>query len=133
MRTVSEEDIAGIVSESVHTEPEALTGIEGGVNQRLVNTYERDPGLRAQAIHIHGVTCTVCQFNFESFYGERGRDYIEVHHLKQVSALAGPTEVDPSTDLTVVCSNCHRMIHRRRDSVLTPDELRALLRQHEQV
>ena len=66
----------------------------------------------------------ICGFNFEEVYGERGKDYIEVHHLRPVSTLGKETKIDPKTDMTVLCSNCHRMIHRRKDNVLTPEELR---------
>ena len=30
-------------------------------------------------------------------------------------------------DMIVVCSNCHRMIHRRRNAVLTLDELKSMI------
>ena len=40
-------------------------------------------------------------------------------HLHPVSTLGQKTKVDPRTDMTVVCSNSHRMIHRRRDEVLS--------------
>ena len=101
---------------------------EGTRKQRFVNYYERDKNLRAAAVEHHGVTCKVCSFNFEQEYGERGKDYIEVHHLRPVSTLGKQTKVDPKTDMTVLCSNCHRMIHRRKDHVLTPEELKSLLR-----
>ncbi len=31
-------------------------------------------------------------------------------HLCPVSSLANDTKVNPQTDMTVVCSNCHRML-----------------------
>ncbi|GFN21937.1 HNH endonuclease [Thermanaeromonas sp. C210] len=90
--------------------------------------YERDPELRRAAIRLHGTRCLACGFDFEEAYGERGRGYIEVHHLKPVSALGGPAAVDPRADLTVLCANCHRMVHRRRDRVLGLEELREIVR-----
>jgi ribosomal protein L44E len=62
---------------------------------------------------IHGrLFCEACGFEFVPRYGERGRDFIEAHHSKAISTLIGPI---PSTisDLEMVCSNCHRMLHRR--------------------
>ncbi len=100
---------------------------EGKKKRRFTNYYERNPRLRTAAIEYHGVSCTVCGFNFEEVYGERGKDYIEVHHLRPVSTLGKVTKIDPKTDMTVLCSNCHRMIHRRKDDVLTPEELRSFL------
>jgi hypothetical protein len=101
---------------------------EGHRKHRFTKYYERNKKLRAAAIEHHGVTCEVCGFNFEEVYGERGKDYIEVHHLVPVSTLGEETKVDPESDMTVLCSNCHRMIHRRKDQILTPEELKRLVR-----
>ena len=35
--------------------------------------------------------------------------------------------VDPATDLAVVCSNCHRIIHRRAKRPLTVTDLRRMI------
>jgi 5-methylcytosine-specific restriction protein A len=111
-------------------QPEELTGgdtYNEGANQRVtVNRYERNPQARARAIEIHGTDCIVCGFNFESTYGERGRDYIHVHHLLEVSNLPEDYSVDPAKDLVPVCANCHSMIHRNKPA-LTPEEVRGLL------
>ena len=50
-------------------------------------------------------------------YGELGRDFIEAHHLRPISLLEEGTAVsyDIATDFAVLCSNCHRMIHRTTD------------------
>jgi 5-methylcytosine-specific restriction enzyme A len=74
---------------------------------------ERNAKLARDAKRFHGHTCTVCGFNFANRYGEVGQGYIEAHHLTPLASLGGrPTELDPKTDFTVVCSNCHRMLHR---------------------
>jgi hypothetical protein len=101
---------------------------EGTKTKRFVNHYERDDKLRAAAVEHHGVKCKVCGFDFEEVYGERGRDFIEAHHLIPVSSLGKETKVDPKRDMTVLCSNCHRMIHLRKDRILTPEELKNALR-----
>lgn len=89
--------------------------------------YERNASNRRKAIEFHGVDCSVCGFSFESVYGERGKDFIEVHHLNPLSTLDEPVIVNPETDLIPVCSNCHRMIHRRAEEVLSPEQLRQLI------
>jgi predicted restriction endonuclease len=94
-------------------------------------TYERNPKLRSKAILLHGYECKVCGFDFQEKYGERGSEFIEVHHLNPVSSHEKDTSVDPKTEMTVVCSNCHRMIHRKKDQILSPDELRELIRQNQ--
>jgi hypothetical protein len=101
--------------------------LEGKPIGRHINVYERRPELRLAAIRFHGTKCQVCEFDFGVIYGEHGDGYIEVHHLRPVSSLGDDTVVDPLTDMTVLCSNCHRMIHRKTSMILTPEELRAML------
>ncbi len=82
--------------------PDELPGGETypvGAAQRVeVNRYERDPRARAAALEAHGFDCIVCGFNFESAYGERGHEYVHVHHLVELSTLpegsqpGGPAE-----------------------------------------
>lgn len=100
--------------------------IEGG--RRLVRQAraERSRRLREAAIRIHGEKCTVCGFDFKERYGDHGAGYIEVHHLRPLSQ--GVREVDPAKDLTVVCANCHAMMHRRSKEPLPPTALRLLMR-----
>ncbi|MCK5250753.1 MAG: HNH endonuclease [Spirochaetaceae bacterium] len=47
------------------------------------------------------------------------------HHLKPVSE-SGIVDVDPKSDMAVLCANCHAMIHRRRDSLLSINELKKM-------
>jgi 5-methylcytosine-specific restriction protein A len=67
------------------------------------------------------VYCENCAFDFFQRYGERGRDFIEVHHKIPLAALL-PNVVTYLSDLLLLCSNCHRMVHRRRPN-LSPQEL----------
>lgn len=103
---------------------------EGNLVTYYGRRYERDPINRKRAIEFHGLSCKVCGFHFEEVYGERGKDFIEVHHVKPLSTLEKEAAIDPERDLVPVCANCHRMIHRRRNNILTVDELRALLTHH---
>lgn len=89
--------------------------------------YERKPELREEAIRIHGYDCAVCGFNFEEHYGIRGKEYIEVHHTKPLSSFDGEMEVHPDTDMVCLCSNCHSMIHRKRNAILTVEDLRKIM------
>lgn len=102
-------------------------GYEGRQEKRFTNHYERDPRLRAAAIRIHGTRCAVCSFSFGDTYGERGSGFIEVHHLRPVHSLQEEEAVDPRSDMVAVCSNCHRMIHRRTNDVLSPEALSQIL------
>lgn len=87
---------------------------DGAVRRVTVNAYERNPEARRHCINHYGAKCSVCGFNFLVVYGEIGKDYIHVHHLKQMSEIGEAYQVDPIQDLRPVCPNCHAMIHRRR-------------------
>lgn len=54
--------------------------------------------------------CDVCQFDFAKTYGELGAGYIEAHHTIPVHTMK-PGHKTKVTDLALVCSNCHRMLH----------------------
>ena len=100
--------------------------IEGGTKQVLVNAYERDPKARKACLVHYGYDCAVCQFNFEARYGDRGKEFIHVHHLKPLALADGQYELDPVADLRPVCPNCHAMLHRG-ENVLSIEELHAIL------
>ena len=85
--------------------------------------YERDPRNRKVAIKIHGTKCMACGFDFEKTYGERDEDYIEVHHMVHLASRDAEINIDPGKDFIVVCSNCHRMNHRKKNQVLSLEEL----------
>jgi 5-methylcytosine-specific restriction protein A len=81
-----------------------------------------------RAKQLLGYRCQVCGFDFEARYGELGQRYIEAHHLTPFADLGDrPTTLDPSRDFAVVCSNCHRMIHRQIPP-LNVEDLRGRLR-----
>jgi 5-methylcytosine-specific restriction protein A len=108
--------------------PEEVTPrTEGAQRQYYGTRYERDPVNRRRAIEHHGTNCSACGFDFARVYGSRGIGYIEVHHTRPLGDNAGPVSIDPRTDLVPVCANCHRMIHRRRDYVLSLADIRGLL------
>lgn len=102
--------------------------IEGAFKFRLSNYYERDPSIRAKAVKIHGLICKACNFDFEETYGELGKNFIEVHHLVPLSTYKEAKIVNPEKDMTVLCSNCHRMIHRKHNgNILSLEELKDLI------
>ena len=97
---------------------------EGGEKVFISIRRERDAKLRVDALSMHGFDCMACGFNFGKFYGEIGKGFIEVHHVVPLSE-AGRTETNPETDLIVLCSNCHRIIHRQNGICLSLKELKA--------
>ena len=104
--------------------------VEGKRKKIYTTKYERSYKNREKAIKIHGTRCMVCDFDFEEAYGELGKDFIEVHHTKPLYSLEEEIEINPEEDLVCLCSNCHRMIHRRRDKILTVEELKEIMEEH---
>ena len=99
---------------------------EGAVKQVFVNRYERNKTARDKCIDYYGCSCSVCKFNFEKVYGEIGRDFIHVHHIKPISEIGIEYELDPVKDLRPICPNCHSMIHRH-SLPISIQELKKLL------
>ena len=62
------------------------------------------------------LSCEVCKFDFVSLYGELGNGFCEVHHKNPLSKVAKETQTKLE-DLAIVCSNCHRMIHRSQPMI----------------
>lgn len=91
---------------------------------------ERTRSLAKAAKRIHGTKCQVeaCGKELAEIYGDIAGDYIEAHHLTLFAGLDGrPTELDPETDFAVVCPDCHRMLHRRRNEPYSLAELSAMI------
>lgn len=88
---------------------------EDGTRFRLHKRIERNAKLVNAVKKAKGHVCEVCRIDFEDRYGEIGRGYIEAHHLKPVASLTGSViPMDPVDDFAVLCSNCHRMVHRSK-------------------
>ena len=89
-------------------------------SHKLVKTKKE----RVLAEHS-ALACEACGFDFHAFYGELGAGFAECHHTVAVSKLKQGSRTK-LTDLALVCSNCHRMIHRRAPW-LTIQQLRVLV------
>jgi hypothetical protein len=55
--------------------------------------------------------CDACDFSFLDVFGNRGAGFIEAHHDRPLSVADGPVKTRLS-DFSLVCSNCHRMLHK---------------------
>jgi 5-methylcytosine-specific restriction endonuclease McrA len=96
--------------------------------KHLARERDADLALRAKRrrLKLTGkLACEVCEFNFAETYGQRGEGFIEAHHKIPVAKLDGKTKTKIS-DLAMVCSNCHRMLHRG-NILQTVERLRAEL------
>ena len=93
-----------------------LFGLEG--EQKFVTHLrrERDAKIvnakKQKVLRESGMLqCEVCGFNFKEKYGEIGADFCEAHHITPLSE-AGQVVETRLHDLVILCSNCHRMIHK---------------------
>ena len=117
-------------NDNIETEIEVIdykNAKEGKKKLYYSTRYERNSNNRRLAIKYHGCKCMACGFDFEEVYGEIGKNFIEVHHVKPLYSKDEEVEVDPKTDLICLCPNCHRMVHRYKDKVLSLSELKEIL------
>jgi predicted HNH restriction endonuclease len=89
-------------------------------NQKLIALKKQKAFLNNE-----NLPCEICGFSFKSKYGDIGENFIEAHHIIPISQLSeqGESTLD---DLILVCSNCHRMIHKKRPW-LNIDEIMELI------
>lgn len=98
---------------------------------RLHRFKERNPEIigraKEKAKNENRLFCEVCLFNFESQYPELGNGFIECHHKQHIS-IGGVRETKIA-DLAIVCSNCHRMLHKKdkKGNFLTIEDLKKLI------
>lgn len=108
---------------------------EGVLGTREQKFRSRSKGLIELAKRHYAVNdkipCETCHFDFLDFYGDRGRGYIEIHHTHPVHTYEIEGRREDITraleKLVPLCSNCHRMIHRKRGHLLSPKELKELI------
>ncbi|OOE13152.1 HNH endonuclease [Fictibacillus arsenicus] len=105
---------------------EVVENLEEGQRKTIkVNMYERNPIARKKCVEHYGIQCQVCETNFEKTYGDVGKDFIHVHHIKPLHEIQQEYIVDPVKDLIPVCPNCHAMLHRKEDGeYLTIEQLK---------
>lgn len=107
-------------------------GYEGELIYRLHKVRERDVKLvetkKKTVLRSTGkLACEVCDFDFHKSYGDLGKGFIECHHNKPLSSYTVKQKTS-IVDLALVCSNCHRMLHRNREN-MTIEGLRGVLNQ----
>ncbi|MDM1377656.1 MULTISPECIES: HNH endonuclease [Myroides] len=83
---------------------------------RLITHYARErnknivTAKKKQALQNGNLKCEICEFSFiEKF----GIEFIECHHKTPISQ-SGVTQTTLD-DLSLVCANCHRMLHKQFD------------------
>lgn len=97
---------------------ESMTVKEGSRQWIQHFSRERKPQIvaakKSQVLKTTGsLKCEACEFDFTERYGAIGKGFCEVHHKVPLSSLSEQTETKLK-DLAILCSNCHRMIHRTK-------------------
>lgn len=111
-----EEFLEGEEIPKIHIERERNKKVIDIAKNRFKNKYGR-------------LFCEICKFDFGKKYGSYGEDFIEGHHKIPISQLKEGDTTKPE-DIAILCSNCHKMIHRSKD-FLTIEELEEIMRKAE--
>lgn len=120
------ENGSGTNSNKQNKSPENSNHKEG--QEKYIYEYKynfRNRKLINEAKEKWKTNCWVCDFNFYDKYGDWGKDYIEIHHLIPLNQGKRVTNVE---DVRPVCSNCHQMIHKRKE-MLTIQELKNIIKE----
>ena len=118
IRAVSEN--AGSAAATISATDEDYQAPEGNILAGYHRYRERNSSLvrkkKALVLSKTGVlACEVCEFVFSEKYGPLGQDIIDCHHIVPLSQLT-PEQTTKLSDLSLVCPNCHRMLHRGKDA-----------------
>jgi 5-methylcytosine-specific restriction protein A len=92
----------------------AVDGAKKVVEHRRFEKRNRNRKLIAQVKEQLGCRCQACGFSFGDFYGHQMIGFVEAHHRIPLHSLpdAGAALKPTADDFMVLCSNCHRAIHR---------------------
>ena len=101
---------------------------EGTPIEVRLTKLERNPKARKACINHYGASCSICNIRFDVAYGEIGRGFIHVHHVKPIADATCQRQVDPLRDLVPVCPNCHAMLHAQTPP-LTVRKLKSIFHQ----
>lgn len=93
---------------------EPFADVEGKKVLRHHLSIERSSRLVKQfKASLESLECSICGFDFKTAYGLVGEGFIEAHHIIPLSSLKRGKTLSIQ-DLAAVCSNCHRMLHRKQ-------------------
>lgn len=72
------------------------------------------------------ILCECCDFDFLKAYDAHGFGFIECHHINHIANGKRKTFIE---NLALVCSNCHRMLHRKNSlkEYYSVEELRKIV------
>lgn len=125
----AEEDIIYIPEEIID-----IDGLPEGAKKKItINAYERNPEARNKCLEYYReknngkLKCEICGFDVQATYGEKFKNKIHIHHIKELSKIGEEYVVNPISDLLPVCPNCHMILHSKRPAY-TPIEVQNFIR-----
>ena len=101
---------------------------EGQKKLSLSTIYERNPKARKICLDYYGPICQICDFDAEKVYGLEFKGKIQVHHKVPLNEIGKNYIVDPIKDLIPVCPNCHMIIHSKKDSYYTIEDVYKMIK-----
>jgi len=112
-----EERSIPVQSSKALLDQEASDFPEGAIHYYIHKRRERNTKFIRQIKNIaekNGqLHCEICGFDFHQKYGDIGKGFIECHHLKPLSEY-NSDEKTTKENLVLICSNCHKMLHKYR-------------------
>ena len=104
---------------------------EGKTIERKHKSYERNTkaikAAKEKALKSGKLHCEICEFDFYKTYGELGAGFIECHHILPLYEY-NENRITKIDDLVLVCSNCHRMLHKKRPWENAVNELKVIVK-----
>ena len=89
---------------------------EGETHKREAKFVKRNRRLIKEARKHYEAKCEACGLCLSDIYGEPANGFIEMHHRKPIMERDSTEAILTVHDLAPLCPNCHRIIHRLRDS-----------------
>lgn len=110
------------------------------IHEGVKRTIEQEVAVRSRKLRDYAIeyyskdgsiSCHACEFDFEKVYGEHGKGFIEIHHKKPIFSY-GEENTSKTIEAALenvipLCSNCHRIIHRNKNQMLSIEELQTIL------
>ncbi len=94
------------------------TYAEGERALREVSYFQRNPDLAKAAKEQYNYTCQICDYRPPTLFGKRLQSTaLDCHHLNPFSERSNFTRESTVDDVTVLCANCHRLVHSERPAL----------------
>jgi hypothetical protein len=103
------------------------SGQEGEPIEHRGYRRKRDQRLRRAALDASAGVCEVCGVDYSRVLNGNGVRVLQVHHKKQLGYTDKP-RLTKVTDLAVLCSNCHALIHLNPKKAMKVEALKVLLK-----